>query len=79
MKTNRENVISILGEFEKDGNVEVMYIDINHESHTITAGGCCNAGIVPEVIMDLDEDFSIDMNIQMLVEELESDGYVLVG
>ena len=73
---NREEFIEslrvfCLGEFLNDkGDIEVLYVDFDNNKNQIICGCCTNVGIIPSYRMDYDNDFSLDMNLQTLVEEL---------
>lgn len=63
--------INCLGEFtNEEGIIEILYVDFDDEKNQIICGGCTNAGLIPEYDMDYDDDFSLDINLQALVEKL---------
>ena len=65
-----------LGEFKDSEDNEVcLFLDFNEEKQTIDIGTVCNFGIITELSVDYDSDFSLDENIQNILEEVYNNGY----
>lgn len=65
-----------LGEFkDNEGNETVLYIDFSEETQRIDIGTVCNFGIITELSVDYDSDFSIDENLQNVLKEVYNNGY----
>lgn len=67
-----------LGEFSKESDIVVIYVDFDENSNELIAGDITNAGIIPIVRLPYDNDFSIDKNIESVVEMLIDEGYYLL-
>lgn len=53
-------------------NGDVLYVDYDKEKDKIVIGPATNAGIIHRHVFDYDHSFSLDMNIQGDVEQVES-------
>lgn len=66
----------VLGEFkDSEGETRVFHIDYDSKTHKLVAGGETNSGVIPEVSIDYDSDFSLDKNLQTLIDAVYSAGY----
>lgn len=63
----RSNIL----DFTEDG-YGVLYIDYDPQTNELYAGGATNSGIIRDYSIQYDPDFSIDQNIEALVEEIFS-------
>ena len=64
-KTMRSNTLEM-------PNGEVLYIDYDKENDKIVIGPATNIGVIHRHVFDYDHSFSLDMNIQGDVEQVES-------
>ena len=69
-------ISNCLGEFKDNEDNEVcLFLDFNEEKQTIKVGNITNCGLSLEFEVEYDNDFSIDENLQNLMEELYNNGY----
>ena len=65
-----------LGAFcDKENNECILYVDFNDEKQCIEVGTACNCGFIIEFEVAHDEDFSIDCNLENVMEECFSYGF----
>ena len=66
------------GEFiDSNGDTVVLYIQFNDDSMEI--GTLCNSGMMRDLSVPYDDDFSIDENLQNVFDSLMEHGYSTVG
>ena len=58
-----------IGMIEHDESV--LYI--TKDNSKLKAGTGCNTGVIPQYEVDYDDDFSLDENLQVLIETIESE------
>lgn len=60
-----------LGEFlDNENNETVLYIEFDEAKQCINVGTICNIGLLIEFSVDYDNDFSIDENLQNVMDEV---------
>ena len=65
-----------LGEFkDSDNNETVLYIEFNEEKQCINVGTLSNCGLITDFSVDYDDDFSLDQNLENVLEEVYNNGY----
>lgn len=65
-----------LGAFcDKEDNECILYVDFNDENQCMEVGTACNCGFIIKFEVAYDDDFSIDGNIENLMEECYSYGF----
>lgn len=67
---------NILGGF-KDfyGNCTVLYIEFDEERQCINVGTASNCGLIIDFSVSYDDDFSLDQNLENVLEEVYNNGY----
>ena len=67
---------NILGEFkDSDNNETVLYIDFDETKQCINVGTLSNCGLIAKFSINYDDDFSLDQNIENVLEEVYNNGY----
>ena len=67
---------NILGEFkDSENNETVLYIEFNDEKHCINVGTSSNCGLITRFSINYDDDFSLDQNLQDVLDEVYNNGY----
>ena len=51
-----------------DNEMSIYYFEYNADTNQIDIGGACNSGLMTRLSVDYDIDFSIDENLQNMVE-----------
>lgn len=65
-----------LGEFlDSEKNETVLYLDFNEDEKCIEVGTMCNVGLIVDFTVDYDSDFTIDENLQNVMDELYNNGF----
>ena len=65
-----------LGAFsDKENNECILYVDFNDEKQCMEVGTACNSGFIIEFEVAYDDGFSIDGNLENLMEECYSYGF----
>ena len=65
-----------LGEFkDSDNNETVLYIEFNEEKQCINVGTLSNCGLITKFSINYDDDFSLDQNLENVLEEVYNNGY----
>ena len=68
---------NILGEFkDSDNNETVLYIEFDDEKQCINVGTCSNCGLITEFSVNYDDDFSLDQNLENVLEEVYNNGFI---
>lgn len=79
MKTNEFNNslrTNILGEFkDSENNETVLYIEFDDEKQRVNVGTPSNCGLITEFSVNYDDDFSLDQNLENVLEEVYNNGY----
>ena len=64
------------GEFkDSDNNETVLYIEFDDERQCINVGTCSNCGLITDFSVNYDDDFSLDQNLENVLEEVYNNGY----
>ena len=64
------------GEFiDNEGNNTILYVQFNDETNSIEIGTVCNIGMLVDLTIPYNDDFSLDANLQNALEILEENGY----
>ena len=67
---------NILGEFkDSENNETVLYIEFNEEKQCINVGTLSNCGLITDFSVDYDDYFSLDQNLENVLEEVYNNGY----
>ena len=80
-KSEFENNLKTLcfGEFfNKEGNSSVLYVQFNEDTNSMEIGSLCNIGMLVELTIPYNDDFSIDANLQNALDEILENGYNMV-
>ena len=65
-----------LGEFKDSEDNEVcLFLDFNEEKQTIEVGYITNCGLSPEFEVEYDNYFSIDSNLENLLDRIYNNGF----
>ena len=65
-----------LGEFkDSENNETVLYIEFNDEKQCINVGTSSNCGLITRFSINYDDDFSLDQNLQDVLDEVYNNGY----
>ena len=65
-----------LGEFiDSENNETVLYIEFDEEKQCINVGTCSNCGLITGFSVNYDDDFSLDENLENVLEEVYNNGY----
>lgn len=65
-----------LGEFQdSEKNEAVLYIEFDEEKQCINVGTASNCGIITYFSVDYDSDFSIDENLQNVLDAVYDNGF----
>ena len=68
---------NILGEFKDSENSEtVLYIEFDDEKQRINIGTVSNCGLITDFSVNYDDDFSLNENLQNVLEEVYNNGYL---
>ena len=68
---------NILGEFkDSENNETVLYIEFDDEKQRINIGTVSNCGLITDFSVNYDDDFSLDENLQNVLEEVYNNGYL---
>ena len=67
---------NVFGEFKDcDNNETVLYIEFDDERQCINVGTASNCGLITKFSVNYDEDFSLDENLQSVLDEIYNNGY----
>lgn len=67
---------NILGEFkDSENNETVLYIEFDDEKQRINVGTVSNCGLITEFSVNYDDGFSLDQNLENVLEEVYNNGY----
>ena len=67
---------NVLGEFkDSDNNETVLYIEFDDERQCINVGTSSNCGLITKFSINYDDDFSLDQNLENVLEEVYNNGY----
>ena len=67
---------NILGEFnDSESNETVLYIEFDEERQCINVGTPSNCGLITDFSVDYDSDFSIDENLQNVLDAVYDNGF----
>jgi len=67
---------NILGEFiDNENNETVLYIEFNDEKQCINVGTSYNYGLIIDFSVSYDDDFSLDKNLENVLDEVYNKGY----
>lgn len=67
---------NILGEFkDSENNEAVLYIEFDEEGQCINVGTASNWGLMTDFSVSYDDDFSLDQNLENVLEEVYNNGY----
>ena len=67
---------NIFGEFkDSENNETVLYIEFDEEKQCINVGTLSNCGLITDFSVSYDDDFSLDQNIENVLEEVYNNGY----
>ena len=73
---NKSLRTNIFGEFkDSENNTAVLYIEFEDERHCINVGTASNCGLMTEFSVNYDDDFSLDQNLENVLEEVYNNGY----
>ena len=65
-----------LGSFcDKENNECILYVDFNDEKQGMEVGTACNWGLIVKFEVAYDDGFSIDSNLESVMEECYSYGF----
>lgn len=66
-----------LGEFkDSDNNETVLYIEFDEEKQCINVGTSSNCGLIDKFSINYDDDFSLDQNLENVMEDVYNNGYI---
>mgnify|MGYP003413117775 FL=1 len=66
-----------LGEFiDNENNETVLYIEFDEEKQCINVGTCSNCGLITYFSVNYDDDFSLDQNLENVMEEVYNNGFI---
>lgn len=69
---------NILGEYlDRDGSVDVMFVDFIESEQTFVAGTMCNIGLIAKVSAPFDDTYTVDQHFELLHELITEKGYRL--
>ena len=64
------------GEFkDSENNETVLYIEFDEEKQCINVGTLSNCGLITKFSINYDDDFSLDQNLENVLEEVYNNGY----
>ncbi len=64
------------GEFiDNEGNNTVLYVQFNDDTQSMEFGDVCNIGMLVELTIPYNNDFSLDANLQNALDEILENGY----
>ena len=64
------------GEFiDNKGNNTVLYVQFNDETNSMEIGTVCNIGMLVDLTIPYNNDFSLDANLQNVLDEILENGY----
>ena len=67
---------NIFGEFkDSENNETVLYIEFDEEKQCINVGTASNCGLITKFSVNYDNDFSLDENLQSVLDEIYNNGY----
>ena len=67
---------NVFGEFkDSENNETVLYIEFDDEKQRINIGTVSNCGLITDFSVNYDDDFSLDENLQNVLEEVYNNGY----
>ena len=67
---------NIFGEFkDSENNETVLYIEFDDEKQCINVGTASNCGLITDFSVNYDNDFSLDENLQSVLDEIYNNGY----
>ena len=67
---------NIFGEFkDSENNETVLYIEFDEEKQCINVGTASNCGLIVYFSVNYDNDFSLDENLQSVLDEIYNNGY----
>lgn len=69
---------NILGEYlDRDGSVDVMFVDFIESEQTFVAGTMCNIGLITKVSVPFDDTCTVNEHLDLLHELITEKGYRL--
>lgn len=67
---------NVFGEFkDSDNNETVLYIEFNDKKQCINVGTASNCGLITKFSVNYDDGFSLDENLQNVLDEIYNNGY----
>ena len=67
---------NIFGEFQdSENNTAVLYVEFDNSKQCINVGTVSNCGLMTEFSVNYDDDFSLDQNLENVLEEVYNNGY----
>ena len=64
------------GEFiDNEGNDTVLYIQFNENKNCMELGTVCNIGMLVDLTIPYNDDFSLDSNLENVLNEILENGY----
>ena len=64
------------GEFiDNKGNNTVLYVQFNDDTNSMEIGTVCNIGMLVDLTIPYNNDFSLDANLQNVLDEILENGY----
>lgn len=67
---------NVLGEFKDSANNDtVLYVEFDAERQCINVGTASNCGLITDFSVSYDDDFSLDQNLENVLEEVYNNGY----
>ena len=61
--------------YDKENNECILYVDFNDDNQCMEVGTACNWGLIIKFEVAYDDGFSIDSNLENLMEECYSYGF----
>lgn len=61
--------------YDKENNECILYVDFNDKKQCMEVGTACNCGFIIKFEVAYDDGFSIDSNLENLMEECYSYGF----
>jgi len=67
---------NMLGEFkDSENNIAILYIEFDNSKQCINVGTATNCGLITYFSVNYDNDFSLDENLENVLEEVYNNGY----
>ena len=64
------------GDFiDNKGNNTVLYVQFNDDTNSMEIGTVCNIGMLVDLTIPYNDDFSLDSNLQNALDEILENGY----